>query len=135
LIVRIISGKISDKVGRLIVLKWGIFGLFIAMLVIAFATTSEMLLFGAVTFGVSGGINSPTLFAWVVDLSPKQSVGKGLSTLFIFLEIGIIFGAFVSGALYGNQIQNFPLVFLVGAAMVFLAFLYLQFGKFKKINT
>jgi MFS family permease len=124
--VRIIAGKISDKIGRVKVLKVSSFLLAIAMVLIALSNSLISLMGAAIVFGFSMGMNSPTVFAWAIDLADDNKRGKALATLYIFLEIGIGMGAFISGWVYSNSSANFGVTFYTGAAFAFLAFVYLN---------
>lgn len=123
--IRIIAGKASDKYGRVSVMKAATLSMAIAMITIAMAENKEMLLFGAVIFGASVGMNSPTISAWTIDLSLDKYRGRALATMYIALEAGIGIGALVSGFVYDNKPENFFLVFCLGAITSFLAIFYL----------
>ena len=127
LLVRIIGGRLSDRFGRRFVLKMSTFILFASMTVIGFSTSTTQFFLGAFFFGIGYGLNSPTLFAWTIDLSPEENRGKGISTLFIALEIGIGLGALISGSLYQGIYSRFPLIFGCSAIFSLLAFFYLLF--------
>ena len=128
LLVRIVAGKVSDRYGRVIVLKWAISLIVAANLMIAFAQTQEMFLISAAIFGLAIGMNSPTIYAWTIDLSLDQARGKGIATMYIALEIGIGLGAFVAGLIYSNEVQNVPIVFFTCAALSIIALMFLFFG-------
>lgn len=128
LLIRFLSGKASDRFGRVIVLKWGIFITTLALIYIGLSQTSTHLLTGACILGVGVGMTSPTLFAWTIDLSVDAWRGRALSTLFIALEIGILLGSVISAEIYANKVVNFAYTFWVGAAIAFLGWLFLQFG-------
>ncbi len=123
--IRVIAGKTSDRYGRIPVMKAACFSMVVAMLIIAFAQTKNMLLFGGVVFGCSVGMNSPTISAWTIDLSLDKFRGRALATMYIALEAGIGIGALTSGFLFANKVENFPLVFSLGAITSFIAFMYL----------
>lgn len=125
LLVRIIGGRISDRYGRRIVLKISTLTLFLSMLIVGFSTTAFQFFAGAFIFGLGYGLNSPTLFAWTIDRSADHARGKGISTLYIFLEIGIGVGALVTGSLYQGFDERFPIIFGFSAIFSFFAFLYL----------
>jgi MFS family permease len=97
------------------------------MLVVAFATSKWQLLSGAVLFGLATGMGSPTATAWTIDLSLDAYRGRALATMYIALEAGIGLGALISGTLYSPGIQNFGVVFGLGAAAALLALAYLFF--------
>ncbi|SMG30787.1 Predicted arabinose efflux permease, MFS family [Marivirga sericea] len=124
--VRIIAGKISDKIGRVKVLKVSSFLLAIAMVLIALSNSLISLMGAAIVFGLAMGMNSPTVFAWAIDLADSNKRGKALATLYIFLEIGIGMGAFISGWVYSNNTAFFERTFFTGAAIALSAFLFLN---------
>lgn len=129
--VRFFAGKASDKYGRVPVLKIGAAVLVVSMLMIGLAQNIAMFLIGGVLFGLSTGVSSPTVFAWTIDLSHEKRRGRGLATMYISLEMGIGFGALLSGWIYGNNPQNFPYAFGLGGLMAAAALAYLLFGPHK----
>lgn len=132
--VRFVAGRVSDKYGRVAVLRFSIFFLIISMLVTGFATTIWQFLLGSVLFGIGTGMNSPTIYAWTIDLSNENHRGRGIATMYIALEVGIGLGALVAGWLYGNNFAMMPVVFSFCAFMALLGWVYLELeGKKKDI--
>lgn len=123
--IRIVAGRTSDKYGRIPVMKVATFSMVVSMLIIGFAETKALFLIGGVIFGAAVGMNSPTISAWTIDLSLDQFRGRALATMYIALESGIGIGAFLSGFVYANEAENFPLAFGVGAVTAGLAFILL----------
>ena len=118
---RLVSGKASDKIGRIKTLYFGAATLFVAQFILAIAWNEMLFVFGAIVFGMAAGINSPTLFAWTVDLADPKYRGRALSTLYIALEIGILLGALLSAMFYANESSNFSIAFGSGALLALLA--------------
>jgi MFS family permease len=133
LAIRFLAGRASDKYGRIRILKISSALLVLAMALIGFSTTATDLLLSAAVFGVAVGMNSPTVFAWTIDLSHPAHRGRAMATMYIALEAGIGLGALVSGWLYANDPSKFPLVFWSGGACALLAFLYLIFVVKNKV--
>ncbi|HSI78922.1 MAG TPA: MFS transporter [Lunatimonas sp.] len=127
LAIRVLAGKASDKYGRIPVLKVATLTMIVAMLTVAFADSKWMLLTGAVLYGFSIGMNNPTITAWTVDLSLEKFRGRALATMYIALEAGIGLGALVSGWIFANKAENFPLIFSICAATAGIAFILLWF--------
>lgn len=126
---RLFAGKASDRYGRVKLLITGTAVLAITMTILA-ATSNQLVFFiGAVFFGIATGINSPTLFAWTVDLANPKKRGKAIATMFIALEIGILSGALLSAELYANEPSGFPVAFGSGAVLSLFALIYLLFRK------
>jgi len=104
------------------------------MVLIALSNSLMSLIGAGIVFGLAVGMNSPTVFAWAIDLADDNKRGKALATLYIFLEIGIGLGAFISGWIYSNDSAFFQRTFYTGAGFAFLAFLFLQFkSRSKKV--
>lgn len=131
--VRFISGKVSDKYGRVPVLIASSFLIGVSVTIISMATSTPIFYAGGVLFGLAAGMNSPTIFAWTIDRSNEKHRGRAMSTLYMFLEFGIGTGAIVSGYVYGNDTNMFHYAFGFGALTAFTACAYLIhfhfFGK------
>ena len=125
---RVTAGKISDRKGRVFVLKWAISFIILANLSMAYTQSQEMLIISAAIFGFAIGMNSPTIYAWTIDLSLDSARGKGIANMYIALEIGIGLGAFISGYIYSNEINNLRAAFFVCAALAFAALLFINYG-------
>jgi MFS family permease len=131
LFIRVISGKLSDKFGREVIMLFGVSFLIAANLMIITANSTTTVFAAAAVFGISTGINSPTLFAWTIDKGNPKYMGRGISTLFIFLEFGIILGSVIPAWLYGNNADHFPRAFMFTLACSILA-LFAVIWAFRK---
>ena len=129
LISRVIGGKMSDKFGRRIVLMVAMIIVSAGALYIGLAASPWALFIGAMIFGAGYGLSSPAIFAWATDLAPDEFRGRGFSTVFMALEIGIGMGALLSGMFYKGNIENIPLIFTSAASLSLSAFVFLIFKK------
>lgn len=127
--IRLIAGKASDKYGRKKVVILSTLIIAAAMLVLALSTTPAMLITAIAMYGLAQGMTSPTLLAWATDLSDEKHRGRGIASLYIFMELGIGIGAFISGFIYANDSDNFFVTFLTCSLLAMTAFLYLIFLK------
>ena len=125
LAIRFLAGRASDKYGRINVLRVSTGLLALAMVAVGLSTSATQLLLAGVLFGVAIGMNSPTVYAWTIDLSHEAHRGRAMATMYIALEAGIGLGALCSGWLYSNTSTNFTRTFWVAAAFSMVAFLYL----------
>ena len=125
LMMRIVAGKLSDRLGREPVLKIGVCFVIAGMVVTGLATTQTVFLIGAALYGTSVGINAPTLFAWTVDLATEEERGKAMATMYIGLELGIGGGALMSAFIYDNNPANFDSTFWACGAIAAIALAYL----------
>ncbi|MFD0763331.1 MFS transporter [Mucilaginibacter lutimaris] len=127
LLIRFGAGRVSDKYGRVSVIKVGLFLLVISLVVIGYQKTAFGLLAGGVIYGVSTGILSPALNAWTVDMSHPQYRGKAMATMYISLEAGIGLGALISGWFYQDVISMVPSILYATAVVTVLAIIYMMF--------
>jgi MFS family permease len=123
--VRFVGGKASDVLGRKKVLIVSVATLTLSMIIMALASTRLMLISAVVIYGFAQGITSPTLLAWATDLSDPVRKGRGVSSLYIFMELGIGLGAFVSGLIFANKDENLFTTFLVCGVLGLAAVVYL----------
>lgn len=129
LMVRLVAGKASDRYGRVPILRVSTFLLAISLIILGIGTEAWHIMLGVVIYGMGQGMTSPTLLAWATDLSDERFKGRGIASLYIFMEAGIGVGAFLSGWMFGNNSENFGLVFFAGTLLSTGAFLYLVVGK------
>lgn len=130
--IRLIAGRASDKYGRKKVVILSTLLVAISMLVLALSTTPFLLITAISLYGLAQGMTSPTLLAWATDLSEEKHRGRGIASLYIFMELGIGIGALISGFIYANNSVNFFVTFLTCSLLAFTAFLYLVFLKRQK---
>lgn len=129
-LVRLFTAKFSDKYGRLLSCKIGT-SLYLVGCVLLMIRQVDFFYVAAVVCGLASGINSPSIFAWVVDVAKGKNVGRSVATLFISLEAGITIGAFSSAFIYDNVFSNFTHVFMFLSGVILLAMAYLFFGVSK----
>ena len=134
LFIRFMAGKISDKNGRVPVLRWGCFALIIAMGFTAFAHNIYLFAIAAIFFGMAQGVLSPILQAWTIDLCDEHNRGRALATMYISMEAGIGLGAYLSAEIYQNKIYRMPYAFLITGSLSILAFAYLFSPKVRRIK-
>jgi MFS family permease len=128
LAVRLVAGKASDTHGRVPVLRWSASILAVGLAVLVWSPSVPVFLIGAVIFGIGTGLNSPTLYAWTIDLSLPERRGRGVATMYIFLEVGIGIGALLAGWIFDNQPAHLPWVHALSLTCVLLALVYLMLG-------
>ncbi|MEQ6167900.1 MULTISPECIES: MFS transporter [unclassified Ekhidna] len=127
LVSRVVGGRLSDEFGRRRILQAATLIIAAGSVYTGFSVNSFHFLTGALIFGAGYGLSSPALFAWAADLAPDKFRGRGFSTLFMALEIGIGMGAMLAGQIYNGNPANFPIVFGGCGGLAFLAFVYLLF--------
>lgn len=130
--VRLFTSRLSDVIGRRKTLVIGVAILIISLIQIATATGWWSYTAAAFVFGCATGMSSPTLFAWTADLSHPKRRGVGTGTIFIALELGIMFGSFSTLFLYDNSWSSIPLVFTYSLILAVGAFAYLLWHLAKR---
>lgn len=134
LFIRIVAGKVSDKNGRIPVLRWGCFALVIAMGFTALAHNVYLFVIAAVFFGIAQGVLSPIVQAWTIDLCDEHNRGRALATMYICMEAGIGLGAYLSAEIYQNKVSQMPYAFMIMAVLASMAFAYLFTGKVRRMK-
>ncbi len=131
LLIRLIAGKLSDIYGRIPLMIIGCLLLSITMFIIGSATEILVFYIGAFLFGIATGLNSPTIFAWTIDMADKNHVGRAMATMFIALEVGIGIGGLIAGYSHNNKPENFIISFAISGVLSLLAAIYLIRQKIK----
>ncbi|MGB0934155.1 MAG: MFS transporter [Lishizhenia sp.] len=138
ILVRLFTGKLSDKIGRRQTLVIGLCILIVSMILVANAKSIFIYSLASIIFGMATGLNSPTLFAWMADLAPANRRGIGSGTLFIALELGIMLGAGLTLAFYESTFESVSLTFSIAVLLNSLALLFvilhLIFVSYNKAN-
>ncbi|MCB2408540.1 MFS transporter [Hymenobacter lucidus] len=133
LVVRLVAGRASDKYGRLPVLRVSTVMMVVALVLLTLVEHSVPLFLGAaMLFGLATGLNSPTLYAWTVDLSHPARRGRAVATMYIALEVGIGLGALLAGWVYSNIDGRLPYVHAMSVGCTLLALIYLLWGVKKQ---
>lgn len=123
---RLVAGTISDRYGRIPVMRVAVILLAFSYYLFGTASTPTNLLIYSGMVGFSLGIVIPAVFAWTVDRSTDTDRGKSLATLFIGLEIAIGTGALISAAVYQNNPAKFTLVFAIISGISMLAIFFVR---------
>jgi MFS family permease len=132
LLFRLISGRVSDLLGRAWSTAIGTFSQVLSMAILmymAWELDHEQQLgcnscgrmgfgwFGlsAILYGIGQGFNAPSLFAWASDTADAQHRGRAMAMLFMFLEMGIIAGGLTANYFIEGASWNYPGIFAVSA--------------------
>ncbi len=132
IVIRLASGRISDRIGRANMMIISVSMLALSMLLVGITTDIHSFILAAIVFGVATGLSSPTLFAWTADLSDIDRRGVGSGTMFIALELGIMIGSYSTMFIYNNQLNSIWQTTFIGIASCLFALVYLIFHQLKK---
>ncbi len=103
LAIRLLFSRSSDRYGRVPVLFISSTILAVSMVLLILTDSTVWFWSAAICYGMSWGMNTPTLQAWTADLSDERTRGRAIATVYIALEAGIGLGAVASGWLL-NQV-------------------------------
>lgn len=126
LLIRIVAGFVTDKIGRIWGVIIGTFFQFLGMMFLYMDKSGDLFIVSGICYGVGQGFTSPSLFSWAGDLGQLLYRGRALSTLFIALELGIVIGGVVVSNTMITQFNklNFAILFPVCAILTGTAFLF-----------
>jgi MFS family permease len=112
-------GKISDKIGRKVLITFGF--LVYAVVYFMFGRYNNIHLFiGLFLFyGVYSALTDGNLKAWISDIVDKDSIGTGYGIYHGVLGITLLPASLIAGVLYDKVNSNAPFYF--GALMAFIA--------------
>ncbi|MCB0665812.1 MAG: MFS transporter [Saprospiraceae bacterium] len=126
---RVVAGQISDRYGRLPVMRIAIVLLAISYIYFSYSDTPFHLIMASGMVGFSIGIVIPSVFAWTADRSEDDNRGKSFATMYIGLEFAIGTGAILSAWIYQSNPVNFQATFLTMAVISLLAMFFIREGK------
>lgn len=126
---RLFAGRVSDRLGRVIVIRFAIIALVASLIFLAFSYNAFTFLAAGSLCGFSLGVAAPSVFAWCIDRSAEQNRGKALATVYIALEVGIGLGAIISAWIYANNPLNFWIAMSVSALITLFALFYLIYWR------
>lgn len=135
LVIRLLAGKSSDRHGRVIVLILSSAALAVSMTILSFAHSAWMLMVSAAIFGLSWGMNGPTITAWTVDLCSPENRGRAIASMYIALEAGIGTGAYFSAMIYQNKTDNFVYAFMLPAVFAVISLGLLVMWRSRKLKS
>jgi MFS family permease len=97
--VRLLIGRVSDSYGRGILISFSLIFYLISMLLLAKASSSEILLLAGVTEGTGAGVLIPTILALISDRSYNNERGKVYALCLGGFDVGIALAGPILGFL------------------------------------
>ncbi len=125
LVALLITGRLSDYLGRRPVLAAGLVVQVAAMVAFLLAEGVAMLFVARTLQGVATGIATAALSAWLLDLEPRERTGLGSVVASVAPLIGLALGALASGFLVQYGPDPLRLVFWLLLAAYLLVLLVL----------
>jgi MFS family permease len=125
-VLRPLSGRLSDRFGRSAIIIPGMFFLTVSMVVLAYTTSTAGLLWTAVLQGVGFGAVHPAIMAWIVDRSTIHDRGPALATLMMAFDIGVGFSAIGLGQVL--QRTDFSTMYLCAGGIALVGTIAVAIG-------
>jgi MFS family permease len=113
---RVITGRLSDRVGRSRVVIPFMGLLAIAVFLLPFLHSIPMLVLIGACFGMSFGTYMPTLNALIVDETPPRDRGPAIAFFTAFMDVGITTGAILLGV--AAEFWGYAVMFTIGGFVV-----------------
>ena len=104
-IMTLFHGPISDSIGRIKTIKWGLFLFLFASIGCAFSSTAESLWFFRVLQGIGGGAGNVVARAMVRDLYEGPQAQKVMATIQVIFGIAPAIAPMIGGLLLGIHWQ------------------------------
>ncbi len=129
LLARLLTGKLSDKYGRIPILRVAMVLMAASFVAMAMIETPTQLLIASGCIGFANGVAGPAVFALAIDRAADHRRARAMATLYIGLEVAIGGGALYGAYVYDNDPSNFMAAFLGIAAFTLLSFIILARPK------
>jgi MFS family permease len=128
--VRFVSGPISDRYGRPVVIVPGMLAMAAGAFLLAFTIEVWTLYLAAIAWGLGHGAAQPGLQAHVVDRTPAEARGPAMATFTLGADIGLGLGATLLGVVL--QLSNFPVMFFTSGAIALIGLAIFAVGHFRE---
>ncbi|MDA0912314.1 MAG: MFS transporter [Bacteroidetes bacterium] len=122
---RLLAGRASDRHGRVPLLMAGGLMLAIGMFGLSWADSKLTAALAGIVYGMSIGINMPTIMAWTADLAQPGKVALAMGTMLMSLELGIGFGAVFSGYWFQGDVAAISMLYATAGMLGLIGFLVL----------
>lgn len=122
---RLIAGRASDRRGRVPLMLIGVALLAVGMFGLSVVETKAMAALFGVIYGMSIGINMPTIMAWTADLARPGRVALALGTMLMSLEVGIGVGAVFSGYQFQGDLSAISSLYAFAGGLGLFGFVVL----------
>ena len=121
-VMRFILGRVQDRYGDAIVIGIGVVSFVAALLLLTVATENWMVVLAGVLTGLGYGTLMPACQAITVRRVEPERLGTGISTMFLFMDIGLGLGPIFLGMLV--TATSYGMMYAVLAGICLLAGLY-----------
>ncbi|MEC0275277.1 MFS transporter [Peribacillus frigoritolerans] len=132
LVIRPITGKISDKYGAYFVIYPGMLLCIVGTVVLSQSNTLTIFLLSAFLISLGLGSIQPSLQALVINAVPSERRGAATATYLMSIDLGIAGGAFVLGII-ANYI-GYSGMFLSSSLFVLVGLIFYGLYQFRQVK-
>ncbi len=125
IIVLVVSGRMSDKVGRKPMVLPGCAFIVVALVMWMLSPNYAMILLSCAIFGIGIGIAGPIPAAYVADILSSGDSSSGMAIFRTACDMGFVIGPVFMGWL--SDINGFNLALTFNAALLFISAIIFQF--------
>ena len=123
LFIRIVAGKMLDKIGRRKVLMFGVGITVLSTVAYLLTNNIYIIIFLRVMQGVGFGISSTAIATIVTDVTPESRMLEGIGYSGVGITITTAIGPSIALALVGENYDKFNVLFIVTAAVALFTIL------------
>lgn len=135
LFIRIVAGKMLDKVDRRKVLIFGVGVTVLSTMAYLFTTNIYTIILLRVMQGIGFGIASTAIATIVTDVTPESRMLEGIGYSGVGITITTAIGPSIALAVVGSDYSNFNVLFIVTASVaLFTIFLVPRLANKEKVN-
>jgi MFS family permease len=121
--VRVLAGRVVDRVPRIRVVGGGIVLAIVALAAAAMAGSVAGLTLAGALYAAAAGFTSPTIMAMAIDRADPARMGAAMATYSLGYQLGLGLGAAMWGWLISIQGYPAPYLWAIGAELLALAVL------------
>lgn len=123
LFIRIVAGKMLDKIGRRKVLMFGVGITVLSTIAYLLTNNIYIIIFLRVMQGIGFGISSTAIATIVTDVTPESRMLEGIGYSGVGITITTAIGPSIALALVGNEYDKFNVLFISTAAVALFTIL------------
>ncbi|MGG7178378.1 MFS transporter [Clostridium paraputrificum] len=123
LFIRLVAGKMLDKIGRKKVLVLGVGITVLSTIAYLLTNNIYIIIFLRVMQGIGFGISSTAIATIVTDVTPESRMLEGIGYSGVGITITTAIGPSIALALVGKEYDNFNLLFIATAAVALFTIL------------
>lgn len=99
------TAGLSDRYGRPVVIRLGMFFLMLSLGVLSFGTGLLLMAFAMTVYGIGYGLAFPAMCATVVDRTDRTNRGTGFGVFYAIFSLGVAAGPVISGVLVQSGVS------------------------------